>query len=271
MDNTEIEGLVSRLTGLAKKFDPTPDYPIKSELLKAVGIAMREAADALSQTIPRTDGNTITVSRMTLEWIAKKCADKRNPQVAFVVSKLLAGEALSALRGMADDAQTIPHTDSVDAVIDDYLGGLRWQASDAGAHNDKKGAEHARIKIEAINELRSMLATIPRTTDEGMRVILAEECHRLGDVDGAANILAKAEPDFPVWSYAALAAMRRVSKTDEGRNAVIEECARAAHAKRSECDEAFYETNGSIYTEAYLDGISAAYDAIRALTTGGKL
>lgn len=36
--------------------------------------------------------------RTALEWIKKKTADKRNPAVAFVCEKLLAGEDFSPLR-----------------------------------------------------------------------------------------------------------------------------------------------------------------------------
>lgn len=48
----------------------------------------------------------VAVSRLTLEWIIRKTADKRNPQVAFVCQKLLDGEALSALRAMGDEPAT---------------------------------------------------------------------------------------------------------------------------------------------------------------------
>lgn len=92
MKPTEIEGLVSELRAMASDFhEATKDkYTADHQVYRDDVLFLIRAADALSQTIPRTDGNTITVSSMTLEWIAKKCADKRNPQVAFVVSKLLA-------------------------------------------------------------------------------------------------------------------------------------------------------------------------------------
>lgn len=165
MTPTEIEGLVSRLEAVTCHKGETDSLTVAK--------LCHEAADALSQTIPRTDGNTITVSRMTLEWIAKKCADKRNPQVAFVVSKLLAGEALSALRGMADDAQTIPRT--TDEGMRDKLGGPITD-----------------------DTLKEWLEQAVREGDEKNGYVGPE--WRYGDQE-------------PLAAEAALAAMRRVSKT----------------------------------------------------------
>jgi hypothetical protein len=46
-------------------------------------------------------------------------------------------------------------------AIDDYLTGLRWTASDAGAHKDKKAQEEANLVIGHIEVLRTLILAGP--------------------------------------------------------------------------------------------------------------
>jgi hypothetical protein len=64
-------------------------------------------------------------------------------------------DAATALESLAARPQTVTE------VIDDYLIGLRWTASDAAAHKDKKAQEEANLVIGHIEVLRTLILAGP--------------------------------------------------------------------------------------------------------------